>query len=158
MNKKQFLFLCCFFLHASISYSCTPTDLSDIIFSRVTPLESLLERIRISYQLSPQESPAIDTETSRRISKTVEETESLYKRAKYGDQRALIALKAKTTQSAHACVLMMKYYTKKGVTIKNSLAPEYESYLSIFFTLLGEKLGAIDEFEEIITRATKCAF
>ncbi len=150
MNKKQFLFLCCFFLHASISYSCTPTDLSDIIFSRVTPLESLLERIRISYQLSPQESPAIDTETSRRISKTVEETESLYKRAKYGDQRALIALKAKTTQSAHACVLMMKYYTKKGVTIKNSLAPEYESYLSIFFTLLGEKLGAIDEFEEIM--------
>ncbi len=149
MNKNLFLFLCCFFLHASISCSSTSTDLNDIIFSRVTPLESLLESIRASYQLSPQESPAIDIETSRRISKAVEETESLYKRAKYGDQRALIALKEKATQSEHACVLMMQYYAKKQADIKGSLAPEYESCLSTFFSFLGEKLGAIDEFEKI---------
>ena len=126
MIKNLFLFLSCVFFSISVSHSSTSADFYDLHSTPPAPLESLLYRIKSLFSLSIEEPSATGVSTSEGLSHTIKGMESWYKRAKYGDNKALLALESEAQKSAYACVLMMKYYAGKRLDL------DYQ-VLSLFF-------------------------
>jgi TPR repeat protein len=162
--KRQFLIFLCFLFGTSLSYSSTIIDLESL---PTLPLESLLLRIKSMLDTSIDECSEVDSASSPRIvvkkpvemdvaelqaiSRTIAETEALYKNCKYGNMKALSILELRARESIYACVLMMKYYAnlEKEKGIENFTSSEFGLCLSNFMHFLKEKITASFKFEVI---------